>query len=323
MPPPRIGITTGDPAGIGPEIVARAIAEGALSPLGRFSIFAEAELFDRALRAAGLGELPEGMELAPVDCGRVPADFSPGVPSAFTGKVAARAVEAAASAALEGAIDAVVTAPLSKVALRRAGIPHPGHTEFLAALCGSPVVRMMFVARGIRLTLATIHVPLAEVPSAITAGGVFETLRLTREALVSREGISGPRIAVLGLNPHAGEGGLFGREEADVLEPAVSRAADLGWAVRGPFPADSFFLRRLADFDAVVAMYHDQGLIPVKLLAGGRAVNVTLGLPFVRTSVDHGTAFDIAGKGIASPESLVEAARLAARWSRAPAARSS
>ncbi|NNE42980.1 MAG: 4-hydroxythreonine-4-phosphate dehydrogenase PdxA, partial [Gemmatimonadetes bacterium] len=320
MTRPHLGITLGDPAGIGPEIVARALASGALSDLGRMRLYGHAELFARAAADAGIAMPPDGdaagsgsdFTFAAVTDEPVPADFRMGQPSAFTGRVAAAAVEAAARDALAGKIDAVVTAPLAKSALRSAGITHPGHTEFLAELSGVDSVAMMFVAPGLRVTLATIHIPLADVARTLTPELLGEIVRLTREALITRAGIPDPSVAVLGLNPHAGEGGLFGDEEARIVEPAVRAAAARGWRVTGPHSADSFFLRQAGEHDAVIALYHDQGLIPVKLLSEGRAVNVTLGLPFVRTSVDHGTAFDIAGKGTASAASLVEAVRLAA-----------
>jgi 4-hydroxythreonine-4-phosphate dehydrogenase len=318
-----LAVTAGDPAGIGPEIVAKALAGGRLTGLGRIVVHAEPSLFDEACRAAGTAPLPRAggaaaaaapAVLKPVTPAPVPADFAPGRPGAFTGAVAAACVREAAAAALAGAADAVVTAPLAKSALHAAGVPYPGHTEMLADLAGGVPVAMMFVAPELRVTLATIHVPLAEVPGRLTVDGILEKIRLTGETLRRRAGIAEPRIAVLGVNPHASEGGLFGDQEERILAPAIARARSAGWKVDGPFPADSFFLRQEGRHDAVLAMYHDQGLIPVKLLARGRSVNVTLGLPFLRTSVDHGTAFDIAGRGIASEESLLEAARLAAEW---------
>jgi 4-hydroxythreonine-4-phosphate dehydrogenase len=318
---PRLGVTVGDPAGIGPEIVARAIASGELGGRGPVVVYAEPSVFGAACRAVGVSiPSPEptgsgaGVSLRPVDAGPVPADFAPGRPGAFTGAAAAACIEAAARDALAGRIDAVVTAPIAKSALRAAGIPHPGHTEMLAEIAGVPRVAMMFAGRGLHVTLATIHVALRDVPRVLTVDGIVETVRLTRECLVGRAGIAAPRLAVLGLNPHAGEGGLFGDEEARILAPALDMVRARGWRVEGPFPADSFFARHAGEHDGVIAMYHDQGLIPIKLLSGGRAVNVTLGLPFLRTSVDHGTAFDIAGRGVASEDSLVEAARLAERW---------
>jgi 4-hydroxythreonine-4-phosphate dehydrogenase len=320
---PVLAVTAGDPAGIGPEIVAKALAGGRLTALGRIVVYAEPALFDLACRSAGVDALPRGTApgaggapavLRPVTPAPAPADFTPGAPSAFTGAVAAACVREAAGAALAGTVDAIVTAPLAKSALRAAGVPYPGHTEMLAELAGGVPVAMMFVAPELRVTLATIHVPLAQVAARLTVEGIAGKIRLTGETLRERAGIAAPRIAVLGVNPHAGEDGLFGDEEERVVAPAIAAARAAGWDAAGPFPADSFFLRHGGAHDAVIAMYHDQGLIPVKLLAQGRAVNVTLGLPFLRTSVDHGTAFDIAGRGIASEESLLEAARLAAEW---------
>jgi 4-hydroxythreonine-4-phosphate dehydrogenase len=315
-------VTAGDPAGIGPEIVAAALGDGRLPAAGRIAVFAHADLFDEACRAGGRAPLPRlaaeadgpWPRLVPVDVGAPPSAFAVGAPSAFSGAVAAACVRAAARAALDRHVDAVVTAPLSKTALAAAGVPFPGHTEMLADLAGADAVAMMFVAPELRVTLATIHVPLVEVAERLTRERLVTTIRLTRECLVERLRLSDPRIALLGLNPHAGEEGLFGSEEARTIVPALQVAQERGWSVDGPFPADSFFFRRAGEFDAVIAMYHDQGLIPVKLLARGRAVNVTLGLPFLRTSVDHGTAFEIAGRGVASADSLVEAARLAAEW---------
>ena len=321
---PRLAVTAGDPAGIGPEIVAKSILDGRLPALGRIAVYAHPALFDDACREIGLDALPRvPMEddgpwprLVEVEMPRPdpPAGFALGVPSAFTGGVAAACVKAAARAALARHADAVVTAPLAKAALSAAGIPFPGHTEMLADLAGVPDVAMMFVADDLRVTLATIHIALATVSDQLSREKLTTIIRLTRDALVERMNLPEPRIALLGVNPHAGEEGMFGREEERTIVPVVQVLRERGWNVEGPFPADSFFFRRRHDFDAIVAMYHDQGLIPVKLLSQGKAVNVTLGLPFLRTSVDHGTAFDIAGQGIANPDSLVEAARLASVW---------
>ncbi|MGQ0720368.1 MAG: 4-hydroxythreonine-4-phosphate dehydrogenase PdxA [Candidatus Eiseniibacteriota bacterium] len=316
---PRLGLTAGDPAGIGSEIVVKALKSEA-KPTAAYTVYAEPALFDAECDARGLARLPRGAPgsapavLVPVGGGSVPADFAPGRPSAWTGRTAFESVQTAARDALAGRIDAMVTAPLAKSAFAMAGVPHPGHTELLAEIAGVPSVAMMFVAGDLRVTLVTIHVALAEVPRFVTEERVLETIRLTREGLIARAGIADPSIAVLGLNPHASEEGLFGDEEARRIAPAVAAAARRGWRVQGPFPADSFFFRQAGRHDAVLAMYHDQGLIPVKLLSGGRAVNVTLGLPFLRTSVDHGTAFDIAGRGVASEESLLAALTLAADW---------
>jgi 4-hydroxythreonine-4-phosphate dehydrogenase len=228
------------------------------------------------------------------------------------GRAAALAVLRAAGDAKSGRIDAIVTAPLNKESLHAAGYPWPGHTEMLAEAAGTPDVAMMFVGGPLRVALLTIHRALRTVPDALTPGEVARVVRLVHRALPSF-GASGRRIAVCGLNPHAGEGGLFGTEERDVIRPAVESLRAEGIDVSGPYPADSLFVRASrGEFDAVVAGYHDQGLIPVKLLAFGHAVNVTLGLPFVRTSVDHGTGFDIVEKGTAEGKSMVEAMKVAA-----------
>jgi 4-hydroxythreonine-4-phosphate dehydrogenase len=214
---------------------------------------------------------------------------------------------------MAGDVDAVATAPINKEALALAGLPWRGHTELLAHLTGATSVAMMFYADALRVVLATIHVPLSEVPRLLTESALERIIRLAAREL-PRFGYARPGLAVCGLNPHAGEGGVLGHEEQRVIAPAIAACQADGIAVTGPYPADTVFVRAArGEYDAVIACYHDQGLIPVKLLAFGKAVNVTLGLPIIRTSVDHGTAFDIAGKGVADPGSLVEAIRLAAR----------
>ncbi|MEW6319681.1 MAG: 4-hydroxythreonine-4-phosphate dehydrogenase PdxA [Acidobacteriota bacterium] len=283
---PRVAVTAGDPAGIGPEIAAKAVA-------------------DPRVVAACTPVVYEAAGQAPV--GRV---------SAAAGRAAYEAIVRAVADARAGVVDAVATAPVSKAAFAEAGLPWKGHTDLLAHLCGTERVAMLFHAPPLVVTLATVHVPLADVPRLVTRARVVEAIALTAEWL-PRVGRPGCRIAVAGLNPHAGEGGLMGHEDAAVLAPAVEAARAEGLHASGPWPADTVFVRAArGEFDAVVACYHDQGLIPVKLLAFGQAVNVTIGLPIIRTSVDHGTAFDIAGKGVADPESLVQAILLAARLAR-------
>jgi 4-hydroxythreonine-4-phosphate dehydrogenase len=309
----RLALPAGDPAGVGPEIVLRALASPK-RPDADWIVHAPlAALEDRASRfgLARVGAL--GVEV--VDVGGGP--FALGRVSAEAGDAAARAVLGAAREAIAGGVDGLVTAPLHKEALRAAGHPWPGHTEMLAEAAGIEDVAMMFVGGTLRVALLTIHRPLRSVPDAITRAGVERVVRLVHREL-PRFGSAGRRIAVCGVNPHAGEGGLFGSEEREVVAPAVAALAAEGLDVIGPLPADTVFVRAArGEFDAVVAAYHDQGLVPVKLLAFGRAVNVTLGLPFVRTSVDHGTAFDIAAAGTAHPGSLLEAMRLAAALARA------
>jgi 4-hydroxythreonine-4-phosphate dehydrogenase len=308
---PRIALTVGDPAGIGPEIVLKALAS-AEKPDADWVIYGPlSSLEDRASRFHLAG--PEALGCEAVDTEGGPFDL--GQVSGAAGRAAATAVLSAARDALSGRVAAVVTAPLHKESLRAAGYPWPGHTEMLAEAAGVSDVAMMFVGGGLRVALLTIHRSLRSVPDAITDAEVVRVVRLVHREL-PRFGAGRRRIAVCGVNPHAGEGGLFGREDLDVVAPAVWSLRAEGLDVLGPLPADTAFVRAArGEFDAVVAAYHDQGLVPVKLLAFGRAVNVTLGLPFVRTSVDHGTAFDIASAGTADPGSLLEAMKLAAALS--------
>jgi len=311
--PPSLALTAGDPAGIGPEVVLKALASPDRPPVPVIVYGPMAVLLDRAARF-GL-KPPQDLDARVVD---VPLDrpVALGRVSAAAGSVAARAVLRAVADAREGRVHALVTAPLNKESLHAAGHPWPGHTEMLAQAAGTPDVAMMFVGGGLRVALITIHRSLRSVPDAVTPAEVRRVARLVHRAL-PRFGVAAPRIALCGLNPHAGEHGLLGREEEEVLIPAVADLRREGLDVTGPFPADSLFVRaKRGEFDAVIAGYHDQGLIPVKLAAFGHAVNVTLGLPFVRTSVDHGTGFDIVEKGIADPTSLVEAMKVAVELSR-------
>ena len=239
--------------------------------------------------------------------------FPPGRLSAAAGQEAYETIVRAVGDAQARSIDAIATAPINKEALALAGLPWRGHTELLASLTGVATVAMMFWSEKLRVVLQTIHIPLSAVSSSLTIESVSGIIELTHREL-PRFGLVRPRLALAGVNPHAGEHGVLGREEIDVLEPAIARCASAGIDIAGPFPGDTVFVRAVrGEFDAVIACYHDQGLIPVKLVAFGQAVNVTLGLPIIRTSVDHGTAFDIAGKGVADPESMVQAVMLAAR----------
>jgi 4-hydroxythreonine-4-phosphate dehydrogenase len=285
---PRIGITVGDPAGIGPEISIKAAAD------------------PRVL------DLCEPVLYGPHDAQAL-QPFTPGQVSAHAGRAAYDAIVMAVEHARAGRIDAIATAPINKEAFALAGIPFKGHTDLLAMLTKSGPAVMMFYAEQLRVVLATVHVALRDVPSLLTRELADFIIDVTAREL-PRFGYPRPRIAVAGLNPHAGEHGVIGSEDDAVLRPAVEAARGRGLDVSGPLPADTVFGRAArGDFDVVIACYHDQGLIPVKLLAFGRAVNVTLGLPIIRTSVDHGTAFDIAGRGVADHSSLVEAIGLAAR----------
>jgi 4-hydroxythreonine-4-phosphate dehydrogenase len=285
---PRIAITAGDPAGIGPEIARIASEAPAVTAICDPVIYGPTT--------------PE--ELAPFTRGRVSAD---------AGRAAYDSVVGATTDALAGRVAAIVTAPINKAAFAAAGLPWKGHTDLLTHLTGARHGVMMFHSDALRVILATVHIPLAEVPAAVTQPLIEDLVDLAAREL-PRFGVAAPRIGVAGLNPHAGEHGLIGREDEAVLRPAVAACAARGIDVRGPFPADTIFVRATrGEFDVVIACYHDQGLIPVKMAAFGKAVNVTLGLPIIRTSVDHGTAFDIAGTGAADPSSMIEAVRLAAK----------
>jgi 4-hydroxythreonine-4-phosphate dehydrogenase len=239
--------------------------------------------------------------------------FARATVTADAGRAAYDAIVSAVADASAGRVHAIATAPVNKEAFAAAGLPWKGHTDLLAHLTGASRAVMMFHSEALRVVLATVHIPLADVPRALTADLVDAVIAVTAAEL-PRFGYPSPRIALAGLNPHAGENGLLGTEDERVLRPAVERARGQSLTVSGPFPADTLFLRAMkGEFDVVIACYHDQGLIPVKMAAFGKAVNVTLGLPIVRTSVDHGTAFDIAGQGTADPGSMIEAVKLAAR----------
>ncbi|MFP8779311.1 4-hydroxythreonine-4-phosphate dehydrogenase PdxA [Hydrogenophaga sp. RWCD_12] len=323
-------ITMGDPAGIGPEIIVQALARRP-DLLGQVVVAGDVPTMERARELLSMDParvLPQVREVGAVDapqeevpairvvqaCGRhrlVPFGQLSGV----AGQAAAECIAAAARWTLAGKASAMVTAPVHKEALAAAGLPHPGHTEYLQALAAEhqnlPVdrvpVRMMLSAPGLATVLVSIHVSLRAALGSLSTEGILETVRITA-AHFSRCGVPTARIAVAGLNPHAGEGGLFGREDIDVIGPAVASARALGIDASGPHAPDTVFMRaRQGAFDVVVAMYHDQGLIPIKLLGLEHGVNTTLGLPLIRTSPDHGTAFDLAGSGRADPSSLLAA----------------
>lgn len=283
----RLALTLGDPRGIGAEIVNKALSDPRIAALGAFW---------HVVGPTGCG----------VDVAEAVGDWTPtgnvATDEAAAGRCAGMAVERAARLALDGAVQGLVTAPLDKAALLAGGYDYPGHTEMLAAIAGVPTT-MMLASDRLRVVLATTHIALRDVPAAVTAAALRVAARGTREGLIRDFGIVAPRIALCGLNPHLGDGGRFGREDDTLLAP-VARAEGLA----GPFPADTVFVRALrGEFDAVIAPYHDVGMTAIKVASFGSAVNVTLGLPFVRTSPDHGTARDIAGQGVASPESLVRA----------------
>lgn len=320
---PLIGITMGEPAGIGAEVVVKALADPEVRARGRFIIYGLHELLSYAADAAEVNPFWFRMpheEVEHVASGVVVADFdeygtlvSPlKRPTAEGGHASLRFLAEATAAARSERIDAIVTGPIHKVSWRMAGCKKPGHTEWLAETCDTRRVTMAFVAGRLRVALANTHIAISEIRNVFTIGRVFQPIDLLHDALVNWFGIEHPKIAVAGLNPHAGEEGRFGDEESRIIEPAMIMAGGAGIDVEGPFPADTLFCAdRLKKYDGIVAMYHDQGLIPVKLLAFNEAVNVTLGLPIIRTSVDHGTAFDIVGQNQAAPGSMKAAIKLA------------
>jgi 4-hydroxythreonine-4-phosphate dehydrogenase len=329
-PSSLLALTMGDPCGIGPETIARAVAAGATGPA---VVVGDVAVLRRAVAQCGL-RLPVARLDAPADALDAPPDCiavwqPPGLPQplaelamgqvqAAAGRAAALCIEAAAALALRGEVAALVTAPVHKAALAAAGVPFPGHTEMLQAAAGGAPVRMMLANDELRVVLVTIHVALRRAIELLDFDAVLATLRIAHRSAAAW-GQAAPRIAVAGLNPHAGEGGLFGDEEIRFIAPALDAARAEGIDCHGPYAPDTVFMRARqapghpGEFDLVVAMTHDHGLIPVKYLGVEHGVNVTLGLPFVRTSPDHGTAFDIAGSGRADARSLIAAIRMARR----------
>jgi 4-hydroxythreonine-4-phosphate dehydrogenase len=322
---PLVAITMGDPAGIGPEIIVKALSDPAVTEICRTVVIGDAGRLEQAAAICGLPleiariSEPEQAKGRPgtadcIDLALVSSDLPFGKLSEAGGEAAYQAVRRAAALAVEHRVDAICTAPLNKEALHLAGHIYPGHTEMLADLTGTEEVSMMLVSPRVRVIHVTTHIGLIDMVERVEPGLVYRTIKRGHEALV-RAGIRDPRIAVCGINPHAGEHGLFGRgEEEQKVAPGVERAQADGIDAQGPLPADTVFFRAgRGDFDLVVAMYHDQGHGPVKVLGLEAGVNITVGLPVIRTSVDHGTAFDIAGTGQADHLSLIEALRQAAQ----------
>ena len=322
--PTRVAITLGDPNGIGPEVVLKSLHDPGLMPSMTPVIIGSAHVLRVHADVLGFSDLdihvvdevpdevPHGdvALLDVADEAEPPVTF--GAVTAEGGRLAMKAVERAVDACLAGTVDAMATAPISKEAINKAGYDVPGHTEFIAERTGSAKPTMMMVAGGLRVGLVTGHVPLSQVPERVTEEAILEKLRVLDASLREDFAIDDPKIAVFGLNPHAGESGAFGHEEEEIIAPALEAARQEGFRVEGPLAADGFFGTQLdAGFDAVLAMYHDQGLVPFKALAFDHGVNYTAGLPIVRTSPDHGTAHDIAGKGMALPGSMRSALEVA------------
>jgi 4-phospho-D-threonate 3-dehydrogenase / 4-phospho-D-erythronate 3-dehydrogenase len=317
----------GDPAGIGPEVVLKAVAEEEVRRICVPVIIGDAQLLAHTARTL---DLQSGYDIVRRDeefpeqfadpiiyhLDNISGSIEPGIESGTAGKAAAEYIEAAVELCAAGNVDAIATAPINKRALFLGGYSFPGHTEFLAHLTGAEECAMAFVAANLRIVLLSTHVPLSQAIRMVEKDRIVKIVNLTNREL-QRWGIERPRLAVAALNPHGAEGGLFGVEEASEIMPAIEASRRLEEInVHGPFSADTVFLRASrGEFDAVIACYHDQAMIPVKCLSFGEAVNVTLGLPFIRTSVDHGTAFDIAGKGLAEHSSMVAAIKLAAELS--------
>jgi 4-hydroxythreonine-4-phosphate dehydrogenase len=318
-----VGITMGCPAGIGPEIILRFFAGRnwpvhirpvILGDIGILEKCAAALYLEADCKAWLPGTpIPDSgipvLNLSSID----PAEHSWGQPSRHSGRAMAEYIQAAVRLIQSGDIDAMTTCPISKKSLQQAGYNYPGHTEMLVALTAAKRYTMMMAGETLKVTLATIHCPLSAVSPSLTISGIHDLIQITHHALQIDFGLASPRLAVAGLNPHSGEHGLFGSEEDEIIAPAIRHAAAAGIDVAGPFPPDTVFFKAASgEFDAVVCMYHDQGLIPFKLLHFKDGVNVPLGLPIVRTSVDHGTAYDIAGKGLADASSLSAAVSMAA-----------
>jgi 4-hydroxythreonine-4-phosphate dehydrogenase len=318
-----IGVTMGDAAGIGPEVVVKALADPEVRRAAKFIVFGMNEQLcyaaDRAEIEPFWGrhqhekisrEYPYKVVVADYDEYSVPPYIKG--PSRAAGEASLRFCADAIAAAKDGIVDAIVTAPISKASWKLADSPWPGHTEMLAAKCKAPRKAMMFVSGPLKVALATIHIAISDIRNKFTIGCVFEPIDLLNDALKEHFSLESPRIGVAALNPHASEEGQFGDEEQRIIGPAILLAQEQGINCVGPIPADTLFLRAVhGEFDAVVAMYHDQGMIPIKLLDFEHAVNVTIGLPIVRTSPAHGTAFDIAGRNLASPTSMKSAIMLA------------
>jgi len=323
---PLLGITMGDPAGIGPEVIAKALAGQSLRRLCRPIVIGSFPVMQQTVKSLTLKMdviRVEGHETAPLRPHQLavldPLDrplgrFPRGVAAPETGAASVLFIKKAVELAQLGCIDGIVTAPINKEAINLAGCHFPGHTELLADLTATPESGMMIVGGPLRIMFVTTHVAIKDLPTLLTQAKIEQAIRLAHLALQDLFGIKNPRVGVAALNPHAGEHGLFGDEEARVILPATRAMQAKGIRASDPLPADTLFGKAArGDYDGVVALYHDQGLIPLKLVAFGTCVNLTVGLPIIRTSVDHGTAFDIVGKGVADPGSLIEAITLAAK----------
>jgi 4-hydroxythreonine-4-phosphate dehydrogenase len=311
----KIAISIGDPAGIGPEITLKALLSDEVARSCRATIIGSASVMEEA---SGKFNIPLNLKLYDIlDTGDIRGDdFIRGRATAEGGKDCVAYIKKATELAMRGNVDSIVTAPISKEALKMAGFKWPGHTEMLAELTGTKDFAMVLSGGPITVILVTIHTALSAVPALITRERVLQTIIMAKKTC-DIMGIENPRIAVAGLNPHGGEAGIFGREEIEAINPAIEDAKKMGIPVSGAYPPDTLFHKVYkGEFDITVCMYHDQGLIPLKMIAMDKGVNMTVGLPFIRTSPDHGTAYDIAWKGVASPSSMIEAIMMAAHSGR-------
>jgi 4-hydroxythreonine-4-phosphate dehydrogenase len=327
----KLALTMGDPTGVGPELIVKALAHKPVLEQVRLIIIGDLGLLCEAAERFAPPRVRKALDLAPA-IHRLPSarslknsplavlslthlnpeEIRPGRPGPSEGRAMYAYIEAAVTLALKGTVDAVVTGPINKKAMLAGGSPFGGHTELLASLSGAGPVVMMLVNPGLRVAMVTTHIPVAKVPKSLSKEKILSTIIVVHEGLINNFGIKQPRLVIAALNPHAGEGGTLGQEERRIIAPALVRAKNKGILIKGPLPADTLFTRAvLQNADAVICMYHDQALIPLKMLDFEKTVNITLGLPFVRTSVGHGTAPDIAWKGIASETSLLEALKTA------------
>jgi len=307
---PKVGITMGDPNGIGPEVIVKALSCAEMQSLCETVVFGDAGIIQLAANNTGLKT-----NIKIENCSDFSKDdLNPGMVDKKAGQASLEYIKSAVNSAMAKEIDAVVTAPISKESTHLAGSVYPGHTEMLQDLTGADEAVMMFEGSRFKVMLVTIHTALANVPGLITKDRVLSTIQITHDSLINLFKIPEPKIVVCGLNPHAGESGAFGDEEINHIIPAIEEARETGINIEGPLPADTlFYYANQGRWDAVVAMYHDQGLIPFKMVSFDEGVNITLGLPIIRTSPDHGTAYDIAWKGKADPSSMIAAIKVAAQ----------
>lgn len=325
MNPPVVGITMGDPAGIGPEILIKALGFPEIFQLCKPVVIGDAQIIQKALRLLSSplkiisvdhpsSSVPDPKTIPIINASNLPENVTTlSGPTPETGKAMIAYIRTGVTLAMNQDIDALVTCPITKTGLKLAGSLFHGHTELIADQTGTQKFAMMLTGKRLKVVLVTVHLPLCQVAQNLTIEKIFQTICLTRDSLVRRFGIPCPKLAVAGLNPHAGEEAMFGREEIEIIAPAVGLAREQGIDIEGPLPPDTVYYHGLnGKYHAIVSMYHDQGLIPFKLIHFKDGVNTTLGLPIIRTSVDHGTAYDIAWKGIADPSSLVEAIYMAA-----------